>query len=820
MTSPSNWGDIIDEADAKRFVGREHELDTFRQQISLNKPNYLIFYITGQGGVGKTTLLNRYKEIARDASFLVADCDEREHDVPAVLGRFAHQLAEQGFHLKHFDEHYKIYRQKMSEIENDPDAPQGIAALLGRTVVRATFAFGDAVPGLRKGLELLPQESLETQASEWLSYLAQKLNNKDEIALIRDPAPILSTLFFNDLNELAKKHHFLFCFENFEVTRQELQGWLLRLREYRPSLNVRLGIAGRDQPGAQWDALRSITMTIPLDRFTELEARSFLDAYGITNAKRRREILEYSGRLPVIMSWLAAPEGDEPDTSFPTQNIVDRFLRWIADSHLRQVALLGAIPRLFNLDIFTALTLLDSQNQPNDGQRAFDWVLTMPFVQQGADGWRYHQVVRNMMLHYQRLKSPQVYRQLHTVMAEFYYKKRDELHCSDEEQWTNEQWRRDTLAYTYHFLVADPTHRWTSVIDLFAIAIRQHRSFATEMIEMLATSDVQDELSHEQRAIVQLLQGQLQAIKDSGLQAGFDMFDRLCTINGLSSQAKGHILTYRGECYRLRGEWEKALCDFGDALRYLPSDTRVLIRRGIAYLSMKDYQEALNDLNQAIAFDEKNAWALAIRGETYRRTKDYQEALNDLNQAIALDEKNAWAIAVRGETYSHMDQLVDALEDFNHALTLDEKNVWVLVKRSEIYHKMGNSQASLTDLHSALVLDENYTRALASIPLPPSFAPVPLGEDWSSIPYQSTYPPLPPMQQPYPPLPPMQQYYPPLSPMQQYCPPPPPLPPLNMPAFMSQERKSMSQKRKWIVIVPIILVLLVLIGIFFFVIHP
>jgi tetratricopeptide (TPR) repeat protein len=684
----------------------------------------MIFYITGQGGVGKTTLLNRYRETARDAGFLVADCNEQEHDVPAVLGRFAHQLSEKGLHLKHFSERHKIYRQKMGEIENDPDAPQGITALLGQTIVRATFTVGDTIPGLRKGLEILPQEALETQASEWVSYLAKKLHNKDEVALIRDPVPILTSLFFNDLNELAKKQRFLFCFENFEVTRQELQGWLSRLREYRPSPNVRLGIAGRDQPGQQWDALRSVTMTIRLDIFTELEAESFLDAYGITNIKRRREILECSGRLPVIMSWLAAPEGDEPDTSLPTQNIVDRFLRWIADSHLRQEALLGAIPRLFNLDILTALIPLDNQNQPGDGQEAFDWLLSMPFVQQGPDGWRYHQVVRSMMLQHQRLKSPQAYRQLHTAMAEFFYKKRDELHCSDEERWTNEQWRRNTLDYTYHFLVADPIHHWTGVMDIFAIAVRKRRSFATDMIELLAATDVQDELSHEQRTTVQLFRQQLQAIKDSDLQAGFEMFNRLCAMNDLSSQAKGHVLTYRGECYRRGGEWEKALCDFEEALKCLPGDVRTLIRQGITHILMKDYQKALNNLNQAIALDEKNAWALALRGETYRCMKGYQEALNDLNQAITLDKKNAWAIAVRGEIYYCMKQLANAFEDLSHSLALDDKNVWALVKRSEVYREMGNSQASQNDFHSALMQDENYARALSNVPPPPphSFA--------------------------------------------------------------------------------------------------
>ena len=248
MASNGDWGEVIDDVEAKRFVGREQELDIFRQQIGLSKPSHLIFYITGQGGVGKTTLLNRYRQIAKDAGFLLVDCDEQEREVPSVLGRFAHQLAERGFPLKRFDERYKTYRQKMNEIESDPDAPRGLAAMLGRTVVRAAYVVGDTVPGLRKGLELIPQEALETQASEWTSYLARKLTNKDEVALVREPTPILTSLFFNDLNELARKQRILLCFENFEVTHQELQDWLLRVPEYKPSLNIRVAIAGRNQP--------------------------------------------------------------------------------------------------------------------------------------------------------------------------------------------------------------------------------------------------------------------------------------------------------------------------------------------------------------------------------------------------------------------------------------------------------------------------------------------------------------------------------------------------------------------------------------------
>jgi len=80
----TDWGTIIAKAEAERFVGREHELDLFEREIERPSPRYCIFYITGQGGVGKTTLLKRYQEIAKNMGFLVVECNERQKDVPTV----------------------------------------------------------------------------------------------------------------------------------------------------------------------------------------------------------------------------------------------------------------------------------------------------------------------------------------------------------------------------------------------------------------------------------------------------------------------------------------------------------------------------------------------------------------------------------------------------------------------------------------------------------------------------------------------------------------------------------------------------------------
>ena len=626
--------------------------------------------------------------------------------MPAVLGHFAQQLTDLSFPLRRFNDRYKIYRQKMHEIESDPEAPQGLASGIVRTAVRAIFIGGDAVPGVRKGLEYVPREIVETQASEWTTYLIKKFSNKDEVGLMREPASILTPLFFEDLNEIAQKQKVLFCFDNFEAASIELLEWLLRIREFKPSLNVRIIIASRDQPGARWDSLRSAIQTVRLDVFTQREAEMFLDVYGITSSKRREEILELTGRLPVLMSWLAVPGGqaNEADSSIPTHDIVDRFLRWVDEFSLKQVALLAAVPRTFNADILNLL--LEGLSQKVNEQSAFDWLQTMPFVKQGQTGWHYHAVVRRMMLQYQRKKSPNTYHSTHSKLADFYNTRSRELNSSTSEEWTNEQWRKYVLAYIYHFLVADPVRHWIEIMNLFVIAMRKHRSFAIEVIELLNLDDVQDEFFNEQKSIVLLFRQQLHAVEDASLADGFEMFDKLCTISDLSDQAKSYAFAYRGECYRLNEKREKAISDFNSALLYIFEDTWAIARRGQTHLEMQRYEEALVDFERAIALDEKYAWAIASRGVTYREMKRYEEALADLDQAIALDEKDAWAIANRGVTYRAMERNEEALADLERAITLDEKDAWAIAERGDIHRLMGHYAEALADFERAIALDE------------------------------------------------------------------------------------------------------------------
>ena len=61
----------------QRFVGREREIDAFRAALVADEPSFAVWHINGPGGVGKTTLIQEFGRIARDAGRRVMQIDGR-----------------------------------------------------------------------------------------------------------------------------------------------------------------------------------------------------------------------------------------------------------------------------------------------------------------------------------------------------------------------------------------------------------------------------------------------------------------------------------------------------------------------------------------------------------------------------------------------------------------------------------------------------------------------------------------------------------------------------------------------------------------------
>jgi len=479
--APKSLQEILKQRQRSDFVGRDDYLTAFSDNLQLpvdDSRRRFLFNVWGQGGVGKSTLLNQFSKSAQEAKAATAYTDESETSLPEALGRFAEQFERQGYKLGHFSDRYRLFRQKKQELETDPEAPQGFSAFVGKTVVKAGVRLGRRVPVGGVAFDFVDEDALSNQAGEWASYLAKKLSNKDDIQLIQEPIEVLTPLFLQGLCKLAEQAPIALFFDTYEQTDEFLDSWLRDVLDGKYGdvpPNIVITIAGRHAlVDNHWATYDGVIARFPLEPFTEDEAKQYLHRKGIANPKVEDIILQLSGRLPLLIATLAAGSPDHPEqVGEPSDTAVERFLKWVEDPKQRQIALSAALPRKFNRDIIAELTTED------DADALFAWLKKMPFVKEQRDGWVYHQVVRALMLRYQRLNSPQGWEAAQEKLKNYFDERCKALAFEDDKQQRDPDWQHYTLEALYHNLCATPQQQLNPAVNGFLAALKNQRSFAS-----------------------------------------------------------------------------------------------------------------------------------------------------------------------------------------------------------------------------------------------------------------------------------------------------------------------------------------------------
>lgn len=169
--------------------------------------------------------------------------------------------------------------------------------------------------------------------------------------------------------------------------------------------------------------------------------------------------------------------------------------------------------------------------------------------------------------------------------------------------------------------------------------------------------------------------------------------------------------TNRGVAYRLKGEYDRAIQDYGQAIRLNPKFAAAYNNRGVAYDNKGDYDQAIVDYDQAIKL-KPSAETHFNRGNAYLGKGQYDHAIDDFNQAIKLKpdlarafDNRCWARAVVGI-------LRQALADCNQALRLMPNNAATLGSRGFVFLKMNQYDAAVSDYGAAVRIDPKLAFAL------------------------------------------------------------------------------------------------------------
>ncbi len=566
---PKSFQDNLKRRQRSHFVGREAQIELFRRNLERSPElwDYPIFNVWGQGGVGKSTLLRQFRKIAGEVGGLTAYTRESETSVPEVMARLADDLEQQGHRFHQFSDRYKVYRQKKQELESDPEAPQGFSAFLGKSIAKAGLGLAKQVPGSGAITPFLDEDTITTQASEWASYVAKKLTNKDEVLLVQEPVEVLTPLFLQDLEKVAQNTTLLLLFDTYEATTGFLDGWLRDLVDGRYGdlpLSLMIVIAGRDELDSnRWADYALAIARLSLNPFTEEEVKQYLNRQGITNPQRIELILRLSERLPVLVSMLASVNGSDTDEVVdPSETAVDRFLKWENDPTHRQVALDAALPRVLNRDVIAAL------HGQAGADELFDWLKQRSFVEERADGWAYHEVVRALMLRHKRRISRQGWAELHGKLAAHYKLQCQALELSEDQCWKDTDWQNYALQELYHCLCQSPQRHLSNALNQFSIALKNQRKFSERWAAVMIRVG-KDAGADEVRRWGSRLSEGLLAYEEDRYDEAVAMFTALLGHTELETRGKAVVSAWRGETYRLMKCYDKAFQDLNRAIRLL-----------------------------------------------------------------------------------------------------------------------------------------------------------------------------------------------------------------------------------------------------------
>ncbi len=700
----------------KIFIGRSHELRIFLEHVlQPEDPLYNIISIYGDGGVGKSTLLNRYNEEANAPGYkeycLTAFVDERQATPASMMERFAEQLHMRAEFRRALQRYKDALRKLHNEQETMEDAVLQHAPDFAGAAVEGVPFVG---PLLREGLKLGTSQALSRYRH--IQHDAEHLD---------DPIGDLTRAFVSELNHIAdaqvtlsgqwtrRRHRVLLFFDTFEQLAEEAAPWLLdHFLTADISNSVVLIVAGRlpierslPLDPKRWLPYRdnNVLHSFSLNSFTEAETRAYLEQRGITDPGHIHRLWQLSRGLPLYLSLLTANPQHEVD---PAADVVANFLRWIPEHEeiKRRLILDAALFTLpFNQDDLSALAYIPER----DRYSLYHWLIKQPFVRHSTqDGhYSYHELAEDLFSRHLFQASPNTYYTTRRALSEHYTLRIEQLHWHTKEVYQSDEWLQLTLALAQQlFLLPDMVSHVQGIEQLLnAFYLTKQDEEITRILRELLQERPYNTANPDARHAASILLTYIEAPPMSE--------DFLAASNQLVLKVKdapSFSPTVLAQVYGKRGVTQRNLVVSPTVLAQIHGD------RVVTYHNQDNLIAAISDFDQAIALDPQYAWAYGNRGITHRALQNYQQALEDLNHALSLDDSMDWVYVSRGEVLRHLKCYNDALADFTHAIQLDPDYAEAYASRGRLYRRyLRKYPEAIKDLEHAIRLDPEMSWAYA-----------------------------------------------------------------------------------------------------------
>jgi protein O-mannosyl-transferase len=179
----------------------------------------------------------------------------------------------------------------------------------------------------------------------------------------------------------------------------------------------------------------------------------------------------------------------------------------------------------------------------------------------------------------------------------------------------------------------------------------------------------------------------------------------------------------RGQHRREKGDYDRALADYTEAIKVNDKDPDLFISRGKTYFDLAAKGgtnagtlngKAIDDYTTAIqrakekSSTKKLSEALVNRGASFGMAGRAQDALNDLNEGIKADPDNKNGYFNRSILHFQTQQYDKAIEDYTTYLKYEPYDANILYERGMLRRSLNQPQEALKDLNLAIQYDAKF----------------------------------------------------------------------------------------------------------------
>ncbi|GBE93901.1 tetratricopeptide repeat protein [Nostoc cycadae] len=750
MTSPVPY--YISRKQAQDFLTK------FTKALESPDSNPLLFQIYGFGGVGKTTLTKKLKEMHEpqadfaEVSFgLTAGIE-----TPLKLMVKLYELLPKPTGLLRTDilskpdpfiTLYEQYEETFYKLKTEPVQGKSVDTEqqntvkdwleLGTGMLLATGAayFGDSATALSLGLDAAvktggmlsdaPQaiKSSKERMQELLQKHPATRNNKELQELMLEPIPKLTHAFAQALIQKAhkQKQSIVLILDTYEKAPSDIDTWLWQylledttLKSYR----VRIVVAGRRSllEKESWRKLqqdRDLIYEQKLDEFSKEQTKEYLQHISITKSGDIQKIYNATKGLPYYLNWIKREKEANRDIDFSRGNqaITNLLLQGLSTQQ-KQIVQLAACCRWFDRSLIEYLMQkkgIDFATGACANSNCFDWLTKCDFVEFVQGRYRLDDVARDIF----RLSFCQDdktrFRETHELLAKYFEQWANQevaLDSPEPEKYENADWRQCTAEFIYHALFArrDEGQR-EFIYHLFAS--RYMKQLEVVMIPFAA---VVTELAVENyRLLPDSTERFLKNIK-----LGF-LFSWMI----LANDPAKYEINYQDGTGPSKEEIEAALRHCFTQVDFLKDGLGKYA--GLLYKSLRSHPNQRKDLllraiEQAEFIStnthpESSSRLFSNIGNLLYELKEYKEALANYDKAIEIKDDLLEAWSNRGNVLDDLERYEEALASVDKAIALQNDYPQVWLNRGVMLGNLERYEEALASFDKAIALQNDYLKA-------------------------------------------------------------------------------------------------------------